>query len=375
MKTSPHDSDRIDREQLQSEIDLISNNPIIDGLLNVVSGLMAVLNEQRQILAINGAMMADLGIDDPAEVLGLRLGETVQCKYVPEGTDGCGTTPHCASCGAAIAIVVSLDTNTPARRRCTISTVRNQQPCDLYLEVQSYPILYAGKRLLLLFMQDVSSHQNWQALVRVFIHDFNNILTGLVGASSLLLERTSGESHELAHNIRDLSVRMGQEIEMQKHLIDMQESRYKPIKRDVSVQEVLHELEIIFTNHPTAAGKRFVLPDNPPEVEFLSDPSVLFRVIDNLVVNAFEASDPGGDVVVSVKETPGELAFCVWNSGVIPEDITKRLFQRNFSTKPEGGRGLGLFSARLFGEDILDGTLSFTSSRAEGTTFKLVLKI
>ena len=45
-----------------------------------------------------------------------------------------------------------------------------------------------------------------------------------------------------------------------------------------------------------------------------------------------------------------------------------QVFQRSFSTKGSG-RGLGTYSMRLLTEHYLRGSVGFTSSAAEGTTF------
>jgi sensor histidine kinase regulating citrate/malate metabolism len=50
-----------------------------------------------------------------------------------------------------------------------------------------------------------------------------------------------------------------------------------------------------------------------------------------------------------------------------------RIFQRNYSTKSDSGRGLGTYSMKLFGETYLGGKVDFTSSESEGTTFHLRL--
>ena len=60
--------------------------------------------------------------------------------------------------------------------------------------------------------------------------------------------------------------------------------------------------------------------------------------------------------------------------GALTKNFTKeagsRIFQRNFSTKEQDGRGIGTFSMKLFGEKILGGQVSFTTSKTGGTTFK-----
>ena len=92
-----------------------------------------------------------------------------------------------------------------------------------------------------------------------------------------------------------------------------------------------------------------------------------------MIINALEASDEEGVVQVYIKHEDPVLAFYVQNSQVIPEDIGRRIFQRNFSTKVESGRGIGTFSMKLFGEKFLGGQVSFTSSKEEGTIFRFSL--
>ncbi|MHC4874743.1 MAG: ATP-binding protein [Planctomycetota bacterium] len=57
------------------------------------------------------------------------------------------------------------------------------------------------------------------------------------------------------------------------------------------------------------------------------------------------------------------------------EDVKLRVFQRNFSTKADNGRGLGTFSMKLFGEKFLGGSVTFVSTEEEGTVFKLTLPL
>ena len=41
-------------KELASDISAISHNPVVEGLMDVANGLFAVLNEQRQVLTLNG---------------------------------------------------------------------------------------------------------------------------------------------------------------------------------------------------------------------------------------------------------------------------------------------------------------------------------
>ena len=67
------------RDQLIQELALVSNNPVIDGLIKTVGGLLAILNEHRQVLVVNQAFLNMLRIDDPESLHGLSPGEAIQC--------------------------------------------------------------------------------------------------------------------------------------------------------------------------------------------------------------------------------------------------------------------------------------------------------
>ena len=74
-------------------------------------------------------------------------------------------------------------------------------------------------------------------------------------------------------------------------------------------------------------------------------------------------------VRISVKESPDNIKWEVWNHKFIPTEIQRRIFQRHFSTKSGSGRGFGTHSMKLFGENYLKGRVSFTSSMDRGTNF------
>jgi len=92
-----------------------------------------------------------------------------------------------------------------------------------------------------------------------------------------------------------------------------------------------------------------------------------------MVTNAFEAGVPGDEVRMGVEATADEVTFRVWNRQRIPEKVCLRVFQKYFSTKAEGGRGLGTYAMKLLGETFLKGCVSFSTSAAAGTTFRICL--
>jgi hypothetical protein len=159
---------------------------VIDGLMQSDAGLLAVIDEQRQVLAVNNALFKMSGCQKPEDVLGFRPGELIQCVHAYEEPAGCGTTPYCSTCGAVIAVVASLTNDTTEERLCAVKIRKNGQDMELSFQVRSIPIPFESRRILLVFMRDVTAEQTMATLEKVFFHDLNNTLHTLLTATQLL---------------------------------------------------------------------------------------------------------------------------------------------------------------------------------------------
>jgi hypothetical protein len=364
---------RASENELALEIEIVSHNPVLEGLLHSVTGLLAVLNEHRQLVALNDSVMQMLGIHNPEEVFGFRPGEALNCIHGYDEPNGCGTTKFCSTCGAAIAMVASIGQNKPAERMCALTVNRGDTTVDLALLVKSHPIKIDNHKFLLLFLQDITFQHQRAALERIFFHDVNNILNSLVGASELLC--MEGCNSNLVKIIHQASLRLHKEVAIQSTLLGRESCSYKPMYYDMTAGEIIEELKSFYLYHPVKRKKNLEFSDNYQTVLIRTDISLLLRVLCNMITNALEATDPNGTVKVWLEQKNNVLSFCVWNRQVIPQDIALRIFQRNFSTKEEPGRGVGTFSMKLFGEKILGGQVSFTTSGVEGTIFQFSLPV
>lgn len=363
---------RAKKKELATAIEIVSKNPLISGLLHSISGLLAVLDQNRQIITLNDSLLQMLGIDDPAKALGLRPGEALQCIHAHDEPAGCGTTKFCSTCGAAIAIVSSLEQDKPVEKVCALSANRGGKVVDIVLLVRSHPINIDEKKFLLLFLQDITKQQQRAALERIFFHDVNNMLSMLVGASELLVLQ---EPSKLAKIVHQASLRLSKEVAIQKCLSQSESCDYLPILLELTSGQILEELHSFFVNHPVATGKNISISESYPVVSIKIDISLLLRILCNMVINALEATAKNGEVKIWLEHEDGFLSFCVWNAQEIPQDITNRIFQRNFSTKEQAGRGTGTYSMKLLGEKILGGHVSFKTSNKDGTIFRFTYPV
>jgi len=113
------------------------------------------------------------------------------------------------------------------------------------------------------------------------------------------------------------------------------------------------------------------------EVDFLSDPTRLSIVFNNLISNAFKYYNPSVEnpkVDIAMQVTEEEAIFKVKDNGLgIPKENQARIFQMFYrATDQSQGSGLGLYIVKNVVEK-LKGSISFTSASRKGTTF--VVKI
>ena len=363
---------RTDASLLKYEIEIVNKHPVITGLLDSIGGIVAVLDENRQIVSLNDSFLKMLGIDNAEKVFGLRPGEALGCIHSSEGKDGCGTSKYCSSCGAAMAIVASFAENRPVEKLCALSAMRGGKTFDLVLLVRSHPIQVEKKRFLLLFLQDVTIFEHRAALERTFFHDINNILGALLGASELLVEESPSV---LAESLYHSSLRLIKEVDIQRSLLKSQDILYRPLWENIQVNTILEDLQVFFLTHNSQKGKKLIFEKFDRFQYLKTDFSLVLRILSNMILNALEATVNKGVVRVWVSVNEKAVVFNVWNKGKIDDSVAMRIFQKNFSTKNQAGRGLGTYAMKFFGEGVLDGKVDFLTSFEKGTIFTFSLPV
>ena len=146
-----------------------------------------------------------------------------------------------------------------------------------------------------------------------------------------------------------------------------------PIHTD-SLDQLLVDLqESSWLVHPEIGGRglRVEVTGTLPEFPFSS--LGLCRVLSNLVVNAAQASEAGALITLALSCEEGEAVVKVIDHGHgIPEEVQEKIFQPHFTTKADGN-GIGLLSCKQIIEETHHGSLTFTSTPGQGTTFTICL--
>jgi CheY-like chemotaxis protein len=342
-------------------------NPIVERFLKSIQGYLLVLNEQRQILTANKEFLDALGNEDPNWFLGLRPGEILNCRNFSEGPDGCGTSLQCRSCGAVLAILASSKCNAPSTNECCITIKRGESTEKRYFKVNASPVGEGDEAVTLFSILDVSAAKQLEILEEIFLHDILNTLGNIEGIGE---PGSASPEMEYPTIVRHLK----EEICYHRSLLDAEKGTLQKRGAWASVDEVIAEFRDILEFH-SRRSQRSIHYDVNSNSRIFTDKVLLVRVLLNMAVNAIEASSKDDAITIRYQDDGRYGVFSVHNIGVIPESNAAGIFTRTFSTKNGRGHGLGTYSMKLLGEQHLGGEVSFTSSAAEGTVFKIKLPL
>lgn len=352
-------------DQLRAQSARLASSPAVSAIFQAAGGAVAILNDHRQVVALNQAALDLLG-EGAADALGLRPGEALACTRAVEGPDGCGTGAGCASCGAALATIVAEHRDRPEERDCTITVRREERRVDLDLRVRAAPFQLEGERFTLLGITDVSAERRRQILERAFAGDVLQQIAALRGAAAALAD--PAPPAEALSRVRKLVLQLDRALMIQRALAAGMGGSLEPQPRTVAIADELAQLSQAVERNPAARSRRLEIVAPPASEMMAVDSTMLQHVLVAMTVNALEATRTGGVVRVGVDLGAALVSFRIWNAGHIPAALVHRIFQRYFTTRGPG-RGNGTWSMKVVGEEMLRGEVGFRTSAASGTTF------
>lgn len=205
-------------------------------------------------------------------------------------------------------------------------------------------------------------------------HDFNNILTGMLGNLDLLEEAVSGS--EAQRQLRAVIEGAEQAARLTQRLLAFgQQQTVQPRPQDLA--KVILRVER-WLRHLCGSDIELVLAvgEGLPSVE--ADPVELEQILFNLVGNARDAIEGPGTVTVATRVERVEGVECLVlevrdTGGGIAEGVKDQLFEPFVTTKEHsGGVGLGLPTVA----DIVErrgGRIAYDSDPDQGTLFTVWL--
>ena len=210
-------------------------------------------------------------------------------------------------------------------------------------------------------------------------HDFNNFLTGIIGNLSLV-KLDIGPTSTVCDSIKRMESAALRAKDLTQQLLTFSKGG-EPVKSSLHLPDLLDEAVGFSLRGANLKCSYIYEPDLKP-VE--ADAGQISQVVNNLVINAVQATPQGGllkinaeNVVLDIDNaenlTPGAyVKIAITDQGVgIPTAHFARIFDPYFTTKQKGS-GLGLTVAFSI-IDKHDGRITVESELGVGTTFQILL--
>jgi PAS domain S-box-containing protein len=217
-------------------------------------------------------------------------------------------------------------------------------------------------------------------------HDFNNILTVIIGMTELLTDAVGGDP-KLAPIVQAIDEAASRGAQLTQRMLAF--ARKQPLEaKNIDLNEIVSR----------AAGmlRRTIGEDIAVKVALteglwpaLADPAQIEDVILNLAVNARDAMPNGGQLIIETANTYLDEQYAAQNLEVaigdyvsvvvtdsgtgMPPEVVERVFEPFFTTK-EVGRGTGLGLSMVYGfVKQSRGHVKIYSEVGHGTSIKLYL--
>jgi len=208
-------------------------------------------------------------------------------------------------------------------------------------------------------------------------HKFNNLLAVTLGQAELL-ERDASSPREGLEAIREAALEGRETVRRLQHFTRSGVFREEPswVQPRQAVEEVIASVLPTWKGRAQDEGVSYeVVTDYGPVPAVRVPVSALTEVLQNLLLNAFEAMPKGGQVRIRVRADFRHVLIAVSDDGEgISPVIRPRIFDPFFTTKPAPSSGLGL-SICLRVMLGLGGTVAVDTALGRGSTFTVRLPL
>ena len=148
-------ADRSSFAEVEEDSARIAGTELVPPILESMTGPVAILNGNRQVVYANRAMTEVAGKKELTEILGFRLGEVLGCDMVNDSLGGCGTNRECRKCGAINAVLASID-GRAVTNQVTIQVERSGLDRLMHFTVSAAPLSFQGRPYVLLVLSELA---------------------------------------------------------------------------------------------------------------------------------------------------------------------------------------------------------------------------
>jgi signal transduction histidine kinase len=216
--------------------------------------------------------------------------------------------------------------------------------------------------------------------VAITSHELRTPLGLILGHATFLRELSGNEYSEQLDTIIRNATRLKDVVENLSSVDNFQNAAARVRSQKASLARIAQDTILSFQDEAKARNitLKAEMKDSPFFVDV--DGAKIGIVFGNLVKNALQFTNPGGQITITVEEDSGFMKVSVHDNGVgIPAKDLPRIFERFFQveehlTRRHGGMGLGLSVAKSIVE-LHGGRIWAESQEAGGSTVTFLLPV
>lgn len=271
----------------------------------------------------------------------------------------------------------------------------------IFIEVSATSISYYGERMTLAFLRDITERKRLEAqlvqaqkmeaigqLAGGVAHDFNNILTAIIGYATLM-EMKMNEGDPLKSYTKQILTSANRAAQLTQGLLAFSRKQIVILK-PLNIVEVVSNLRNMLARL-IGEDVELIITTKESFLNVMADRVQMEHVLINLITNARDAMSKGGTITIETSQMkmddefirthqfgkPGYYALIsVKDTGTgIESHLMDKIFNPFFTTK-EVGKGTGLGLSIVYG--IIkqhNGFIDVESELRKGTVFKIYLPL
>ena len=218
-------------------------------------------------------------------------------------------------------------------------------------------------------LRKTREQEAYQNLAAFLVHDLKNVASGLsLTVQNLPKHFDNPDFREHAIKIIRQSVDRMNQLSQRLSAV-RREAELNPQATDLNqlVQQTVAESEIAYHS-------RIVQQLQPLPVVCV-DAEQIQKVLANLLANANQATNDGGEIVVATEVSGDRVQILVSDNGCgMSGDFIRHSLFRAFQTTKKDGMGIGLFQSKMIVE-AHGGQIGVESAENRGTTFRVTLPL
>ena len=225
--------------------------------------------------------------------------------------------------------------------------------------------------------QKLAHHQRLEiigTLTSSIAHEFNNLLTPIMGNSMMALEKLPSDEDELYDELLEIYSASCKAKEIISRLSDLSRKNPETCFRQVAPDELIRKM--VKTAEPARAENvQINMNLNCWDQRLTANEIQISQLVLNLILNGFHAMEPlGGILTLTTNFDEDNIHIQVSDTGCgIAKEIQPKIFEPFFTTKETGKvTGLGLAIVAQVVEDHM-GKIQVESKEGHGTTFTVSL--